>query len=204
MALTKPTDGPVSRYLNRRLSGPLSRLIVRKGAPITPNAMSVISMASAMLAAACLYFSPIVGSILVQASSILDGMDGEIARLRGMESDRGAFLDSMLDRIADISIILSLSLWAYREYPIMLTIAISTLAASGTLLVTYLHLRAPRDLGVHPTTHSPTAGIAGRDVRLFSIFIGGLLGAPLETLAFLATLTFTYAIFNTIYLFTKR
>lgn len=204
MAVAKPTDGPISRYINRKLSYPISSLIVRKGVPISPNAMSVIALGSAVLAALALQLWPLMGSVLVQVSSILDGMDGEIARLRGIESKKGAFLDSMLDRLADISILLSLSLWAYRECPSQLTLLSSMLAVAGTLLVTYIHLRAPTDLGVHPTIASPTRGIAGRDVRLFSIFIGGLLGLPLETLVFLASLTMFYAIFNTIYLFSKR
>ncbi|RLF28996.1 MAG: CDP-alcohol phosphatidyltransferase family protein, partial [Thermoplasmata archaeon] len=105
MAVAKPTDGPISRYINRKLSYPISSLIVRKGVPISPNAMSVIALGSAVLAALTLQLWPLMGSVLVQVSSILDGMDGEIARLRGIESKKGAFLDSMLDRLADISIL---------------------------------------------------------------------------------------------------
>jgi len=46
-----------------------------------------------------------VAGILVQLASIVDGVDGELARARNMASPVGAFLDSLLDRIADAFVI---------------------------------------------------------------------------------------------------
>jgi len=40
----------------------------------------------------------IVAGLLVQLSSIVDGIDGSLARLKGMTSEFGGFLDSVLDR----------------------------------------------------------------------------------------------------------
>ncbi len=51
-SLVKPIDGIISRYLNQRLSMPLSRLIVARGWPISPDTMSLISFGIGVLAGA--------------------------------------------------------------------------------------------------------------------------------------------------------
>ena len=53
-----------------------------------------------------------VGGILAQASSIVDGIDGDQARLKRMTSAIGGYMDSILVRYADTLIILGLTIWA--------------------------------------------------------------------------------------------
>lgn len=96
----KPNDGPVSRYLNRPISIRISRRLVYR--QITPNQVSILSFIVALIST--LFFftgNAVTAAILIQISSILDGCDGEIARLKHMQSSFGDFIDAVLDRYAD-------------------------------------------------------------------------------------------------------
>jgi len=113
----KPTDGPVSRYINRRLSNPITKFIVRHNIDVTPNQMSILSAFIGMLSLP-LYIlnNPVLAGILVQVSSVLDGVDGELARARNMVSRRGRFLDACLDRYTDFIILAGASLYTLQKY----------------------------------------------------------------------------------------
>ncbi|MCK4837069.1 MAG: CDP-alcohol phosphatidyltransferase family protein [Candidatus Aminicenantes bacterium] len=93
----------VDRYINR----PLATLVVRAllNTPVTPNQVTVVGFFIGIIAA-FLYLGAnhyyfIAAGILVQVSSVLDGADGMLARLRNSCSDYGGFLDLFLDRIND-------------------------------------------------------------------------------------------------------
>jgi len=69
---------------------------------ITPNQVTIAAFAVAIAAAATLAaHAPIVAAVLITAASVLDGSDGEIARLAHRSSRFGAFFDAVLDRAAD-------------------------------------------------------------------------------------------------------
>lgn len=77
--MAEPQEGLVSRYLNRRFSRPLARLLTRT--PATPNQVSLASFAIAMGAMALfLTGHNIWGGVAAQASSVVDGADGDLAR----------------------------------------------------------------------------------------------------------------------------
>ena len=52
----------------------------------------------------------------MQAGSIIDGVDGDLARLTGKGSPFGAFLDAVIDRYADGSAMMGLILWTATLY----------------------------------------------------------------------------------------
>jgi len=204
--MPKSTDGPVSRYINRRVSGAITYLIVRSGAPLTPNQVSVISFLMGIFAAA-LYVvgNPIAGGIMVQLASIVDGVDGELARAKGMSSRAGAFLDAVLDRFVDIAVVAALTLTAARtgSWGFELVLFAGALALSGSLMVSYIHARGDNSLGVHPSKVGSIPNFSSRDVRLFAIFIGSVAGLYLETLLFIAALSYTYVSVKTLEVFIK-
>ncbi len=201
----KRTDGPVSRLINRRVSGRISGYIVSRNIPLTPNQASLISAAVGFLALP-LYLAgqPALAGVAVQASSILDGVDGEIARARGQTSRLGGFLDSMLDRAVDIAVILGLSIYAYTAgLPPALVLAASMLALAGDLMVSYLHARGEASLGIHPLLLGRVPSLASRDVRLFIVFLGSLASqadprASLATLVLVAVLSLAYVALKTV------
>ncbi|MCC6047056.1 MAG: CDP-alcohol phosphatidyltransferase family protein [Desulfurococcaceae archaeon] len=196
--LGKPTDGPVARYINRRVSRRITYLIVRRNIGITPNQLSLISFLLALLSS-YLYLArlPAVAGVLVQLSSIVDGVDGELARIRGLQSRCGAFLDAVLDRYADIAIVVSAALYSTQLLGFWV-LPVALLALAGNLLVSYVHLRGEHDLGVHPALVGRIPAVASRDVRLFIVFLASLAEPALPgslgcSLVALAVLTHSYA-----------
>ena len=95
-------EGPVSRYLNRRLSRPLARLLTRT--PATPNQVSVAAFLLAGGALALLGVGRnIEAGVLIQASSVVDGADGDLARAKGLATRFGGLLDAVLERCGDVA-----------------------------------------------------------------------------------------------------
>jgi hypothetical protein len=106
----KSQDGFVSRYLNRPISRVLTRLLLRF--PTTPNAWTLATFPIPIIASLVLshgtYGSFVWGLVLFQIFSILDGCDGEIARAKFMESERGRKLDALFDVLSNILLVLGL------------------------------------------------------------------------------------------------
>ncbi len=99
-------DGFIDRYVNRRVSGPLSRLFLRLG--FSPNVLTISSMVIGLMGAGCFamgsYRSGLVGALLFQLSVILDCCDGEVARLTFTESRLGQALDLVSDNVVHMAI----------------------------------------------------------------------------------------------------
>src|SRR6266511_3952449 len=101
--LRKPDDGFVSRRLNRPLSlGVLTPGLLHVWGGVTANQVSVLAFLVGATAGAVFAVGwPLAAGLLVHLSSVLDGSDGEIARLKRLESRFGGYLDAVLDRFAD-------------------------------------------------------------------------------------------------------
>jgi hypothetical protein len=99
-AAGKDTDGIVSRHVNRKVSQAFTRLLV--DTPVTPNAVtlivSLVGVAAAALVLAGGDARTALGAALFVLNSVLDGVDGELARLRFQESPAGAWLDRLSDK----------------------------------------------------------------------------------------------------------
>ncbi|HXF50123.1 MAG TPA: CDP-alcohol phosphatidyltransferase family protein [Dehalococcoidia bacterium] len=179
-------EGPVSRYLNRRLSRPLARALAHT--PATPNQVSV---AAALLAAGALALlgagRNIEAGVLIQASSIVDGADGDLARLKGMASRFGAVFDAVLDRYADAAVIGGLAWWAAarEEWPAPLLMGLAALV--GALSVSYSRARIEHEGG--RDVAGAVIGLASRDVRMLALAIGAVVGQAYWTLAAVAALS---------------
>jgi hypothetical protein len=128
----------------------------------------------------------IAGGILVQLASILDGVDGEIARLQVRAGPGGALLDVVLDRLADAAIVGGLALWALHAGtdpgPVA---ALAVAATTGTMLSMATKDRIAA-LGVPPVPERWIGLLlGGRDGRLLIVAIGALVGRPAATLVVL-------------------
>jgi len=194
--IRKSTDGIVSRYINRKVSMRITSLLIRLHNPPSPDTVSIVSALVTALGGLFLAIGPTwLGAVLVQLGSILDGVDGEIARALNKQSRGGALFDTMLDRLADIAVITGLSIAALLEgVSTALVMALSLLAMSGDLLVTYVHCVGEKISGKHPVLVGRVPGIASRDVRLFLVFLFGLIDKPLWALASIVALGYLYVL----------
>jgi CDP-L-myo-inositol myo-inositolphosphotransferase len=117
-SVRKPTDGPISRYLNRPLSLALSRAVV-KHTSFTPNHLTllhlIVGLASGVAAAFGGYTGFLVGGILFHAASVLDGCDGELAKLTFKSSARGQWLDTAADGATFLAFLLGLVIGVFRS-----------------------------------------------------------------------------------------
>jgi len=85
-----------------------------------------------------------LGGLLAAVAQILDGVDGQVARLTGKESAEGAFLDSVLDRYMDFSLLFGILLYCFRFSNLnpALLILIAFLATAGASQVSYATARS--------------------------------------------------------------
>jgi 1L-myo-inositol 1-phosphate cytidylyltransferase / CDP-L-myo-inositol myo-inositolphosphotransferase len=172
----KSTDGIIGRTVNRRISGPMTRQLLRTG--ITPDLATVLAFATTLVAAGLIAtgerWAMIAGGLGVLLGSALDGVDGELARVSGRASRRGATLDTLLDRYADLAVVLGLiagagstrAAWAW-----------GFAAACGCLLVSYVHAIG-RDTDVRL--------LFRREFRLLIFALAAIIGQPLWGLAAVA------------------
>jgi len=118
-SLTKAIDGPISKNVNRRFSKAITRLLMNT--PVVPNHMTAVGLiiglaaavVTAMVTPSTLWLLAL-GGILYQTSSMIDGCDGEIARLKFKHSDWGQWFDTISDDVINLSYQLSLGFALYR------------------------------------------------------------------------------------------
>ncbi len=99
----RPDDGFYSTFVLRRASKPLTALALRLR--LTPNQISVFSLGVGLVAALGFatgsWWGLLVGAVLMQASLIIDCVDGEVARFTRSFSDLGAWIDASSDRVKE-------------------------------------------------------------------------------------------------------
>ncbi len=188
--LKKASDGPVSRYLNRPLSIRLTILLLNT--KIAPNHISILAFILGVLGAGFFflggYINLIIGGILAQIASVIDGCDGEIARLKFKASEFGGWFDAVLDRYGDAFLLFGLTYHVYLIDGRFLYIIIGFLAIIGTFMNSYTAdkydglMQKKLKSGKHYFR-------LGRDVRIFIIFLGALVNQPLLILILIAFMT---------------
>jgi phosphatidylglycerophosphate synthase len=191
----KPSDGPVSRYLNRPVSATVSAALARWNVP--PDAVTWTTLVVSLLAAAALFqgrsWSFIVGTALFHLSSILDGCDGEIARIGFRASEEGARLDRIVDSIGLILVGLGAGIGLYRVHGDVGALWVAGFAAACAvplMVVTTLKRRAENyhatttavARSLHPKSVvgrlvTALSNLYSRDVAAFVAVVLALLGS---------------------------
>jgi len=185
--LGKISDGPVSRYLNRPVSIRMTQWLLK--ANITPNQISTFSFILSVTGTIFFflegYINLVVGAILAQLASIIDGCDGEIARLKFKASDFGGWYDAVLDRYADAFLLFGLTYHVYSLDWSFIVLLIGFLAIIGSFMNSYTADKFD-GLMKRKLTAMGSYFRIGRDVRIFIIFVGALLNQVLLTLTLIA------------------
>lgn len=139
-ACRKPTDGIISRNFNRYISLFISRRLVKTG--ITANQVTlivtIIGLISGILAACGSYGTYLLAAFLFKWTSILDGVDGEMSKLRLTDSKLGQWLDTIGDNLTYVVFIVGTVIGVNRRPDLAASLNLSYLAliGLGMLLVT--------------------------------------------------------------------
>jgi phosphatidylglycerophosphate synthase len=141
--LANVRDGRLDRWLNRRLSWRLSLALARHPA-VTPNQISLaaiaVGVAGALLVAVGGYWTRLAGLAVIQLASVLDCVDGEVARLTGRESRIGEWLDIAGDTIAHAALFVAIGVAVAADggaHAVALGAVLATGALASFACVTY-------------------------------------------------------------------
>jgi phosphatidylglycerophosphate synthase len=132
-----------SRYKSafNRLVEPPARLMVRLG--VSPSALTLLGLL--LVAASCLFLlltrNLLVFCGLAVAASLLDALDGAVARLGGRVTKFGSYLDAVCDRYGEACVVVSVAF-------VTGTWLLSTVVLVGALMVSYTKARAAMEVPV--------------------------------------------------------
>jgi CDP-L-myo-inositol myo-inositolphosphotransferase len=183
-------DGFISQYINRPLSRRLSVALSRT--PLTPNHITLLSFFMGLLGAVGLATTDpwfwLAGGALIQVASIVDGCDGEIARIKLLQSPQGAWLDTVLDRYSDLAVGLAVTFAASQMHDAVWVWPAGFAATASFLMASYVtkefQIRFHR-----PYPNSIVNKLKRRDLRILAIALGAVTGQPFVALLAVGSLT---------------
>jgi CDP-alcohol phosphatidyltransferase len=110
--------GLVARLINKKISFRLTRYVLVH-LPITPNMVTLfagfLGLWGALLISTGTYTNIVTGFLLAQAQSILDGCDGELARVRFQQTSIGEWLDTIVDDVLNLALVLAVGVALWRR-----------------------------------------------------------------------------------------
>jgi phosphatidylglycerophosphate synthase len=114
----KETDGIVSRYLNRPISNWISRRLshgdIRPMQLTAVTGLLALAMFTTLMGGTPTFIA--IGCLLYHVTSVVDGLDGEIARAKYMSTPRGAVLDTAVDMATNLLFIIGISIGNQQAY----------------------------------------------------------------------------------------
>jgi|FLYL01.1.fsa_nt_gi CDP-diacylglycerol--glycerol-3-phosphate 3-phosphatidyltransferase len=138
----------ISRFLGKGFQFVLLRLaqmLVRVG--ISPNLITVVGCAAGILSGIALARGKFLwGAKAIAVVGLCDLLDGMVARAKNTQSRFGAFLDSALDRYADMAMFIGLIIY-FAQMNRMDYLLICCLALVGTVMTSYSRARAESVIG---------------------------------------------------------
>jgi phosphatidylglycerophosphate synthase len=137
-SLIRPTDGFFARYFDRYLSRRISLVLVRWG--VHPNlvtaAATLVGLVGAGLLASVDRPLQVLGALIFIFATVLDGCDGEVARLSLRTSELGRRLDLIGDNIVNGAVFLAIGYASFRAEPTSLFLTAVGAALVGLCLAT--------------------------------------------------------------------
>lgn len=143
--------------------------MARKVIAVNPDHLSALAIILAALSGLLFFLSGtwywllIIAVAVLMGSALMDALDGKVAKLTGKANIRGDFLDHVLDRYADIFLILGVIMSGYCDW------FIGVVALTGVFMTSYLGTQA-QAVGVH----RDYGGILGRADRLVLMMLAPL------------------------------
>ena len=162
--------GLIAKHINRPISLRITRALL--DTPLTPNQTTWVSFLVGGIGVALIFFGGfsnlMIGMLLLQANNILDGIDGELARIRHQTSEYGAYLDSVFDEILNAGLMIGvgyhLSHYKYDNAPMYQALGI---------FGQFVYINPDTDLIVVMQSAFPSA-LAAEETRRASAFISAV------------------------------
>ena len=173
-SIFKDTDAGMARF-NRRISLPISIALIRT--PLTANQLSILLVAvgfySGWLFSIGHYGAAVLAAFLSLAASILDGSDGEIARLKYQESPLGCWIETFGDYSYYIAIFIGITVGAVRQtgHPAFYWVGIVAIAGTLFTFALLIYLRARITAGQPTRLHAVAKSRFKADPSLWSRLI---------------------------------
>jgi CDP-L-myo-inositol myo-inositolphosphotransferase len=148
------SDSPfIDRYIIRKISGFISGFLSRT--PVTPNQVTIISLIFGIISGVFFslgeYTYTITAGLLYFLSTVFDQCDGEVARLKQMETEFGRKWDIIVDAIVNAVIVIGITIAVYTKTGSILVIIAGFFAMTGItislLLATYFSHGSKKDTG---------------------------------------------------------
>ena len=149
------SDSPIiDRYIIRKISGFISGFLIRT--PVTPNQVTIISLILGIISGVFFslgeYTYTITAGLLYFLSTVFDQCDGEVARLKQMETEFGWKLDIIVDAIVNTVIVIGITIAVYMKMGSVLVIIVGFLTITGItislLLATYFSHDSKKNTGI--------------------------------------------------------
>jgi CDP-diacylglycerol--glycerol-3-phosphate 3-phosphatidyltransferase len=153
---------------------------------VTPDALTVSGVALSIAGAVLVFFEYagwgfyLAGAGLFVVGSILDILDGALARSRGVGSPFGAFLDSTVDRVGEGFMLGAVGL-VFVRHELLWAVALAFAAIAGSFLVSYARARA------EALSLKGDVGLGSRAERVV-VVTAGLVLAPFHELILPSTI----------------
>ncbi len=151
-------------WLTKHIVSPIGRVLVRLR--ITASMITALGLIVTVIGALILANGhPVAAAFFIGLGGGIDGVDGTVARLTGTVSRRGAFLDTMSDRVGELAMFAGLA-WYVSDDSLLVLLTIVSLGNS--MLIPYVRSKAEAE-GL-----DGKGGIMGRAERiiLFCALIG--------------------------------
>ena len=154
----------ISSYVERPVAGALAKI------GVSPNMVTMAGLVGAGISAWLLSEGMLwAGGVVMLFAGVLDLFDGALARSTGQDSPFGALLDSVVDRVSEIVVLLGLLIHYARDGSLEGTVLVY-LAVGGSVMVSYLRARS-EGLGI-----DCKVGIMTRPERVAALGFGLIVG----------------------------
>ena len=165
----------------------------------TPNTVTILGFSISLAAAALVGASFLLaGGLIFLVGSVMDLMDGALARLTGRVTRFGALLDSVMDRLGEAAIFLGIAIHGLRDDlsdgRLLFLIVVLLLALVSSQMVSYLRARG-EGLGIETRT-----GLMTRPERVVLLSLGLVLGLrPLEIILIVIAVVSSFTLLQRLY-----
>jgi CDP-diacylglycerol--glycerol-3-phosphate 3-phosphatidyltransferase len=125
-------------WLTKHIVAPIAKVLVRLH--ITASVVTLLGLVVTITGSVILANGhPLAGGFVIGCGGAIDGFDGTVARLTGTASRRGAFLDTMADRVGEVAMFAGLA-WFVADDSLL--VLLSVIALGNSMLIPYARSKA--------------------------------------------------------------